>query len=57
MRRYLKSIKTVTTRAGIVFAILTIPIQLKPKWAGSPLIRRQDPAGSEQATKPDTTDG
>jgi hypothetical protein len=28
MRRYLKSIKTVTTRAGIVFAILTIPIQL-----------------------------
>ena len=28
MCRYLKSIKTVTTRAGIVFAILTIPIQL-----------------------------
>jgi len=28
MRRYLKSIKTVTTRAGIVLAVLTIPIQL-----------------------------
>ena len=28
MRRYLRSMKAIPTRAGIVLAILTIPIQL-----------------------------